>query len=55
MSDVLSNETAMEFLELVPHAKFSDVQGGGHMIAGDKNDLFSHTIINFLESLKDDI
>ena len=55
MSDVLSNETAMEFLELVPHAKFSDVQGGGHMIAGDRNDLFSDAIICFLESVKDTI
>ncbi len=42
----------MEFLKLVPYAEFADVEGGGHMIAGDRNDLFSHAIIDFLESLK---
>lgn len=52
MSDVLSKNAATEFIKLVPHAKYVDVQGAGHMIAGDKNDLFSDSIINFLESVK---
>jgi len=48
MSDVLSKDIANEFLKLVPHAKLADVQGAGHMIAGDRNDLFSESILSFL-------
>ena len=48
ISDVLSKDAAMEFLKLVPHAKFADVQDAGHMVAGDRNDLFSDAVINFL-------
>lgn len=51
ISDVLSTEASMEFLELVPHAKFVDVQDAAHMVAGDRNDLFSDAVINFLASL----
>ncbi|MFC1885282.1 alpha/beta fold hydrolase [Thermodesulfobacteriota bacterium] len=53
MSDVISKEVAMEFLKLVPHAKFADVQGAGHMISGDRNDAFSESIIKFLRDLKE--
>jgi pimeloyl-ACP methyl ester carboxylesterase len=53
MSDVVSKDITKEFLELVPHAKFIDVQGAGHMISGDRNDLFSGSIINFLKLLRE--
>lgn len=49
MSDLLSEEGAREFLELVPHAKYVDVSGAGHMVAGDRNDVFSKAVIEFLE------
>jgi len=49
MSDLLSEEGAREFLELVPHAKYVDVSGAGHMVAGDRNDVFSKAVIGFLE------
>jgi pimeloyl-ACP methyl ester carboxylesterase len=52
MSDVLSQDAAMEFLSLVPHAKFTDVQSAGHMIAGDRNDVFSDAILNFLKNIR---
>ncbi|MFH2012884.1 MAG: alpha/beta hydrolase [Pseudomonadota bacterium] len=52
MSDVISKDVAMEFLDLVPHAKFADVEDAGHMVAGDQNDIFSDAIISFLRSLK---
>ena len=29
------------FLELVPHSHFADVSEAGHMVAGDRNDLFT--------------
>lgn len=50
MSDLLSEEGAKEFLAQVPHAEFADVSGAGHMVAGDRNDLFSDAVIRFLDS-----
>lgn len=50
MSDLLSEEGAKTFLEQVPHAKFADVSGAGHMVAGDRNDLFTSAVIDFLEA-----
>ena len=34
---------------LVPHAEYVDVEGAGHMVAGDKNDLFNDAIVGFLD------
>jgi len=51
VSDLLSEEGARELLELVPHAEFADVGGAGHMVAGDRNDLFNAAVIDFLERL----
>lgn len=48
MSDVVSEETAQEFLTLVPHAEYVDVGGAHHMVAGDRNDAFSAPVIEFL-------
>lgn len=50
MSDLLSEEDARHFLEQVPHARFVDVSGAGHMVAGDRNDHFSRAVIEFLEA-----
>jgi pimeloyl-ACP methyl ester carboxylesterase len=50
MSDLLSEEGARSFLELVPHAKFTDVSGAGHMVAGDKNDVFTAAVVDFLRA-----
>ena len=47
-SDLLSEEGARTFLEQVPHARFADVSGAGHMVAGDRNDLFSDAVLDFL-------
>jgi pimeloyl-ACP methyl ester carboxylesterase len=52
-SDLLSLEGARELLELVPHAEFADVAGAGHMVAGDRNDLFNAAIIEFLDRVRD--
>jgi pimeloyl-ACP methyl ester carboxylesterase len=51
MSDLLSEEGAKELLELVPHARYADVAGAGHMVAGDRNDLFNDAVVDFLEDL----
>jgi pimeloyl-ACP methyl ester carboxylesterase len=52
MSDLLSEEGAQELLELVPHALLADVAGAGHMVAGDRNDLFNDAVVSFLEEVR---
>jgi pimeloyl-ACP methyl ester carboxylesterase len=52
VSDLLSEEGAQELLTLVPHSEYVDVDGAGHMVAGDKNDLFNDAIIGFLDRVR---
>jgi pimeloyl-ACP methyl ester carboxylesterase len=52
VSDLLSEEGAQELLALIPHAQYADVEGAGHMVAGDKNDLFNDAIAGFLDGLR---
>lgn len=51
MSNLVSEEAAKEFLDLVPHSEYFDVENAGHMIAGDKNDIFSEAVTGFLNRL----
>jgi pimeloyl-ACP methyl ester carboxylesterase len=51
-SDLLSEEGAREFLELVPQAAFVDVSGAGHMVAGDRNDVFNDAVVAFLDEVR---
>ena len=53
VSDLLSEEGAQELLELVPQARYADVAGAGHMVAGDRNDLFNDAVVSFLDELRD--
>ena len=48
LSDLVSTETANEFLEIVPHAEYVDLADAHHMIAGDRNDVFTETVKEFL-------
>ncbi len=50
-SELVQEEHAKEFLALVPHARFADVSGARHMVAGDKNDQFAAAIMDFLKDL----
>ncbi len=50
ISDIVSQECADEFRDLVPHADHVDVSGAGHMVAGDSNDIFTEAVANFLEA-----
>jgi pimeloyl-ACP methyl ester carboxylesterase len=52
VSDLLSEQGAQELLELVPHAQLVDVAGAGHMVAGDRNDLFNDAVVGFLEAVR---
>ncbi|MEX3009388.1 alpha/beta fold hydrolase [Hoeflea sp. TYP-13] len=50
-SELVSEDHAEEFLKLVPHAKLADVSGAGHMVAGDRNDIFQAAILEFLDDI----
>lgn len=48
MSEVISEIGVREFLDAVPHARYVDVSNAGHMVAGDRNDIFAQAVIDFL-------
>jgi non-heme chloroperoxidase len=48
LSDVVSEDGARAFLDLVPQARYVDVSGAGHMVAGDRNDPFTDAVVRFL-------
>jgi non-heme chloroperoxidase len=48
LSDVLSEEGAQSFLALCPHAEYVNITGAGHMVAGDRNDVFANAVTDFL-------
>jgi pimeloyl-ACP methyl ester carboxylesterase len=47
-SDIVSDATIAEFLQLVPHAEHVRVPHATHMVASDENDVFSAAVISFL-------
>ena len=47
-SELVQEEHAREFLQLVPHAEYVDVGGARHMVAGDANDHFAAAVVDFL-------
>jgi non-heme chloroperoxidase len=48
LSDLLSEEGARDFLELCPSAEYVNITGAAHMVVGDRNDIFSGAVIDFL-------
>jgi pimeloyl-ACP methyl ester carboxylesterase len=52
MSDIVTEAGARELQELVPHAQVIDVADAGHMVAGDKNDLFNDAVVGFLDEVR---
>ncbi|MBW2457097.1 MAG: alpha/beta hydrolase [Deltaproteobacteria bacterium] len=48
LSDLVTEEGARQFLALVPHARYVDVSGAAHMVAGDRNDRFTAAVVEFL-------
>ncbi|MES0881539.1 alpha/beta fold hydrolase [Roseibium sp. SCP14] len=51
-SELVSMEHVKEFQQRVPHAKFTDIRDAGHMVAGDKNDVFASAVEEFLVDLR---
>lgn len=50
-SDVVSDHTIAEFQRLVPHATHARIDHATHMVVGDANDVFIHTISNYLQQI----
>lgn len=48
LSDVLSEAGAREFLALCAHSEYVSITDAGHMVAGDRNDVFASAVIDFL-------
>jgi pimeloyl-ACP methyl ester carboxylesterase len=51
-SDIVTEESVRELHELIPHAEIADVADAGHMVAGDKNDLFNDAVVTFLDGVR---
>ena len=52
-SDVVTENEVEEFLRLIPHAEFVDVDKARHMVAGDRNDIFTGAVLAFLTRQRD--
>lgn len=48
LSDVVSEETVRHFRDLAPKAEYVDVADAAHMVAGDRNDAFTSSVVEFL-------
>ncbi|MEL6750709.1 MAG: alpha/beta hydrolase [Pseudomonadota bacterium] len=48
-SDLVSTEDVAHFRSLVAHAEYEDISDAGHMIVGDRNDVFTAAVVSFLE------
>ena len=47
-SELVGDEEVADFRALCPTAEFADIAGARHMVAGDKNDIFARTILEFM-------
>lgn len=50
-SDLVSTRTVEEFMALVPHAEHLQIDDATHMVAGDRNDVFTDAILAFLTTV----
>ena len=48
-SELVTEAHARDFLATAPNARYVDVQGAGHMVAGDVNDPFTREVLSFLD------
>jgi peroxiredoxin len=48
VSELVTTERADEFRTRLPAVEFVDVGGAGHMVAGDRNDVFADAVLGFL-------
>jgi pimeloyl-ACP methyl ester carboxylesterase len=50
-SELVGEDEVDAFVKAVPHAKFADIAGARHMVAGDKNDVFTDALLTFFDEL----
>lgn len=50
-SDLVTDAEVEQFRSEFPTARFADVAGAGHMVAGDRNDAFTTAVVDFMQSL----
>jgi pimeloyl-ACP methyl ester carboxylesterase len=48
-SELVSEDIARAFVAQVPNARYVDVHGAAHMVAGDVNDPFTEQVVTFLD------
>jgi non-heme chloroperoxidase len=48
LSDVLTDKGVEEFRKLCPKSEYVEIGAAGHMVAGDRNDVFADAIASFL-------
>jgi pimeloyl-ACP methyl ester carboxylesterase len=51
-SELVSEDIARDFVAKVPNARYVDVHGAAHMVAGDLNDPFSEQVVAFLDNVQ---
>ena len=49
LSDLVTDDEVAAFLEVAPDADVVDVSGAAHMVAGDRNDVFTAAVIGWLD------
>ena len=47
-SELVGEDEVRDFRAICPHAEYADIAGARHMVAGDKNDVFARTILEFM-------
>jgi pimeloyl-ACP methyl ester carboxylesterase len=47
-SDIVTEDSLVEFRKHLPGLEVCDVSEAGHMVVGDKNDAFNHCVLSFL-------
>jgi pimeloyl-ACP methyl ester carboxylesterase len=47
-SEIVNDDGVAAFRAVVPSSEYVDVAGAGHMVAGDRNDIFTYAVVEFL-------
>ena len=50
-SNVVTEEVAREFLDIKPDTHYVDVAEARHMVVGDRNEIFTQAVVDFLDTL----
>ena len=51
LSNVVTQKEVDDFLTIIPHSEFQEIEKAAHMVAGDRNDIFANSAIEFLKKI----